>query len=155
MPTMEHLGLTTCVDEHRRPWVDSRPGIRSQLLSVCAATGTWVLRNRFAPGYTSPPHHHTGGVHAFTHTGHWRYQEYDWVAGPGSYVHEGAGGRHTLIIPPDNTGEVEITFVIDGGNVNFTADGDYIDMLDGIMMLKHYLQKCQEQGFDRPDGILV
>jgi 2,4'-dihydroxyacetophenone dioxygenase len=145
---------TTCVGEAERPWVDSGGGTWTQLLRVSAASGEWLIRNRFEPGYRAPTHRHTGQVHAFTQTGHWGYEEYDFVAGPGSYVHEQAGVVHTLVIPEDNNGLVEILFLVEGGNINFSPNGEYIGFTDGRSVLGHYLERCQAQGFGRPEGIL-
>ena len=75
---------TTCVGEAERPWVDSGGGTWTQLLRVSSSSGEWLIRNRFEPGYRAPTHRHTGQVHAFTQAGHWRYEEYDFVAQPGS-----------------------------------------------------------------------
>lgn len=145
---------TTCVGEAERPWVDSGGGTWTQLLRVSSSSGEWLIRNRFEPGYRAPTHRHTGQVHAFTQAGHWRYEEYDFVAQPGSYVHEQAGVVHTLFIPEDNDDLVEVLFLVEGGNINFGPNGEYIGFTDGRSVLEHYLERCQVQGFGRPEGIL-
>jgi hypothetical protein len=135
--------------------VDSGGGTSTQLLRVSADTGVWVIRNRFRGGFRAPTHLHTGQVHAFTNAGHWGYEEYDFVATAGSYVHESAGAKHTLVIPEDNEGDVDITFVVEGANVNYAADGSFLGVQDGRSILRNYLQHCADQGFPAPDGILV
>ena len=79
----------------------------------------------------------------------------DFVARAGSYVHEQAGATHTLIVPDDNTEETEVIFVVEGGNVYFDDDGTYLGFDDGHAVLERYLRNCDEQGFARPDDILV
>ena len=34
--------------------------------------------------------------------GYWRYLEHDWIAKPGTYIHEPAGEAHTLVITEDS-----------------------------------------------------
>ena len=150
----EFMPTTALIDVPDRPWVTNEAGIWTRLLLVSADTGTWVVHNRFAPGVATPTHRHTGRVFAVTMSGAWRYAEYDWVARAGSVVHEKAGVTHTLLIPRDNESETEVLFVVEGGNVYFDENGNYLFFQDGFSLLHDYLRKCEEQGFSAPDGIV-
>ncbi len=146
--------FTYALDEATRPWVDHGNGSATQLLSVSAATGTWVMKKRFQPGYRLATHRHTGEVHAFTMTGYWHYLEYDFVSGPGSYLHESAGSTHTLEALADNDGLTEVAFVIEGALVEFALDGTISTVRDGFTTLAAYRERCGALGIDPPDDIL-
>jgi 2,4'-dihydroxyacetophenone dioxygenase len=79
-------------------------------------------------------HRHRGPVWACTLEGSWRYLEYDWVAQPGSYVHESPGVIHTL--------------VSDHGMKTFFYDDkdNLTETLDVFWFMHHYLSYCREHG---------
>ena len=60
-------------------------------------------------------HYHVGTVHGYTMRGHWRYLEHDWIAKPGTYIHEPAGEAHTLVITEDSPEPMIAMFVVEGG----------------------------------------
>lgn len=145
---------TFALDETTRPWVDHGNGSATQLLSVSAATGTWVMRKRFQPGYRLAPHRHTGEVHAFTTTGRWHYLEYDFISGPGSYLHESAGSTHTLEALADNEGVTEVAFVIEGALIEYDESGQISAVRDGLTTLDAYVERCRAAGLQPPCDIL-
>jgi hypothetical protein len=54
-------------------------------------------------------------VHGYTMRGRWRYLEHDWIAEPGTYIHEPAGEAHTLVITGDSPEPMMAFFVVEGG----------------------------------------
>ncbi|MCL4422508.1 MAG: 2,4'-dihydroxyacetophenone dioxygenase family protein [Actinobacteria bacterium] len=151
--SLENTSLleTLCVQAEDYPWVSgSFGGASMRMLSLAADSGTWVVQTRMPPGLASPTHRHTGCVYAFTMSGRWGYREYDWWAKPGSFVHEPAGVVHTLVIPEDNSEMAEVIYVVEGGNINFDADGTFLYYEDGHGMRDFYVSACREQGYDPP-----
>ena len=41
-----------------------------------------------------------------------------------------------------------------GRQHHFGPNGEYIGFTDGRSVLEHYLERCQAQGFGRPEGVL-
>lgn len=148
------FAAATCISEDDRPWVDSGRGSRKQLLWVDGDTGTWIMRDRFQPGYRAPRHRHTGCVHAFTSSGRWRYEEYDFVAEAGSYVHEPAGSVHTLDVLADNTGITEVLFIVEGGLLMLGEEDQVTSYVDGFTQADDYRRRCGAQGHRVPTGLV-
>jgi quercetin dioxygenase-like cupin family protein len=125
-----------------------------QVLRVSPETGTWVIRNKFKPGFELPKHMHTGCVHAFTISGHWQYKEHQIVYGPGAFIFEPAGSFHTLEVLADNTEETEIIFVIEGAYIDYDENGNVTGVVNGETALEGYYALCDAEGLPRPAGII-
>jgi 2,4'-dihydroxyacetophenone dioxygenase len=136
------------------PWAELAPGIEMKVLRVGAGGDRYTLMNRFAPGTVLPKHHHHGEVHAWTIAGRWGYEEYDWTAGPGDYIHEGAGTVHTLAVPADSPEPAVIQFVIENGMDFLDDDGQPFHTEDASTITELYLGALDNAGIPRPDGIL-
>lgn len=150
-PTAIHRG------ESDLPFVDIGDGATLQLLQVDLATGIWVIRSRFAAGYTVPTHKHTGHVYAFTQSGSWHYLESpEAVNRAGSYLFEPAGSVHTLHVPDSNTEITDVWFTIYGANLNLGADGQVETVIDAHGMLPLYRILCEDQfGIADPPVVVV
>jgi len=94
--------------------------------------GVWVLYVSFKPGTLLPKHFHTGTVHFFTTKGMWHYVEY-----------------------PDDTEtqteNAEGFMVVQGANINFDDDGNYMNTMDAgwIEQMLHELTKASGQKMPR------
>jgi 2,4'-dihydroxyacetophenone dioxygenase len=89
-------------------------------------------------------HRHRGPVFAVTLEGSWRYLEYDWVARPGSYVHESPGVIHTLV--SDDPNGMKTMFWLNG-SLEFYDDNDkLLETLDVFWFINHYVSYCREHG---------
>lgn len=120
------------------------PGVNVQPLFLDPSAGTWALRVIFDPGVTLPCHYHTGTVHLFTLSGKWNYVEYpNQPQTAGSYLFEPGGSVHTFSVPADNTEPTDTVLVVQGANINFDADGNYVNLMDAssIMQLIDHLVK--------------
>ena len=150
VPTAIHRG------DDDLPWVGIGDDSYLKVLQVKEREGLWVIRNRFAPGYTVQTHRHTGHVYAFTQTGSWHYLESpDAVNTAGSYLFEPAGSVHTLHVPPTNDGPTDVWFTIHGANLNLDADGNVEMVIDAHMMLPFYRLLCAEVGVDDPPVVVI
>jgi hypothetical protein len=150
------LDIPTAVhrDDASLPWITVDQGIELKVLQVKIREGLWVIRNRFAPGTRVQTHRHTGTVFAFTTRGAWRYAEYDFVNGPGSYLYEPAGSVHTLVVPEANREPTEVWFAITGANLNLDASGNVEMVIDAGVVLQAYLLGCEAAGLPKPDVIV-
>jgi quercetin dioxygenase-like cupin family protein len=135
------------------PWVDAGPDVQLKVWRVDSPTGLWVLGNRFAPGFTTPTHRHTGAVDAFTISGRWRYDEYGIDYEAGSYVYEPANSVHTLRVPDDNTEWTVVIITISGALLYLAPDGSVANVTDGASTLAAYLHLCESQGYGTPGTI--
>ena len=89
-------------------------------------------------------HRHRGPVFACTLEGSWRYLEYDWVARPGSYVHESPGVIHTLV--SDDPNGMKTMFWLNG-SLEFYDDNDKLtETLDVFWFINHYVSYGREHG---------
>ena len=153
----EHAPPTIHRGEADLPFVTLAEGIDLQLLQVDLAAGVWVVRNRFQPGVTVQTHKHTGHVYAFTQRGSWHYLESpEAVNTAGSYLYEPAGSTHTLHVPAENDEVTEVSFVINGANLNLDEQGNVEFVVDAHFLLPFYRAMCQEQhGLDDAPVIVI
>jgi quercetin dioxygenase-like cupin family protein len=137
------------------PWIDTGMGVELKVMRVDLDRGTWVVRNRFAPGVQLQTHKHTGPVEGYTLVGRWHYLEYDFVSTAGSYIYEPAGSVHTLHVPEDNTELTDVLFVIEGALLNLTPEGQVESVFDAEAMLEVYYALAESAGMPKPSGVLV
>lgn len=126
---------------------DVLPGVKVWPLFLDSENGTWVLKAEFAPGTLLPMHFHTGTVHFYQISGEWHYLEHaDDVLKAGSYLYEPGASIHTFKVP-DTASEPAVGFmVVSGSNVNFTPDGEFVNVMDAGW-IEHVVNACaQAQG---------
>ena len=132
------------------PWAELAPGIEIKVLRTGEGSGRYTLMNRFAPGTVLPTHYHHGEVHAFTLDGEWGYQEYDWTARAGDYIHEAAGSVHTLTVAADAAGPATIQFVIEAGLDFLDEDGQVFHVEDAASITALYVDTLAAAGVEPP-----
>jgi 2,4'-dihydroxyacetophenone dioxygenase len=149
LPTLAfpHDALMTLDMSDLPVYHDALPGVGVQPLFLDPHNGVWVLRVLFQPGVVLPAHYHTGTVHLWTLAGRWNYREYpDQPQTAGCYLFEPGSSIHTLEVPATNTGITEIVFIVNGSNVNFDDDGNYVGMLDANTLVQMIDQLVRERG---------
>ncbi len=137
----------------RLPWVEVELPtgvVGAKLLRVSEPTASFTVLSRMPAGVEVPRHRHLGDVHAFTQSGRWRYLEYDWVAGPGSYVYEPPGSVHTLEVLDD----METIFVISGGQLMLGPNNEVLAVEDASTARALYCGMLESQGLPVPPEIL-
>lgn len=129
------------------PWVPQEPGRWFKPLHFFTTTGTWINLVKMEPGRQIRRHIHAGGsVHAYVLEGSWRYVEHEWLAAPGSYVFEPAGGAHTLEVLGDET---MITLFIVNGVIQYLDDEGRVVQQDDLRSRQRlYLDHCREHGIE-------
>jgi 2,4'-dihydroxyacetophenone dioxygenase len=129
------------------PWVPQEPGRWFKPLHFFTSSGTWINLVKMEPGKQIRRHIHAGGsVHAYVLAGSWRYLEHDWIATPGSYVFEPAGGAHTLEVLGDTT---MVTLFTVNGVIQYLDEEGRVDQQDDVRSrLRLYLDYCGEQGVE-------
>ena len=145
VPAAVHIGA----DE--LPFVDIGDGSKLKVIQVKEAEGLWIVENVFRADYIVQRHKHTGPVYAYTTSGAWRYQEYDYVNRAGSFLYEPAGSVHTLQVLEDDT---HVWFQIYGANLNLDADGNIESVVDGALTLQAYYLLCDAEGLPRPNVLV-
>lgn len=110
---------------------DVLPGVKVWPLFLDSENGLWVLKAEFAPGTLLPMHFHTGTVHFYQISGEWNYLEHaEDVLKDGSYLYEPGASVHTFHVP-ESAAEPAVGFmVVNGSNVNFTEDGEFVNVMD-------------------------
>ncbi|MAA76294.1 MAG: 2,4'-dihydroxyacetophenone dioxygenase [Salinisphaeraceae bacterium] len=125
------------------------PGVDVQPLMLDTNRGIWVVRAWFHPGLRLPTHFHTGCVHLWTLSGCWYYEEYaEQPQTAGSYLYEPGSSVHTLVAPESNDGLTEIIVHVEGSNVNFDANGNYVGLLDANSITLGIDHLIRERGLD-------
>ena len=143
------------VGDDGAPWVDTGMGVELKLMRYDLSRGTWIIRNRFAPGVQLQRHRHTGPVEGFTLSGRWHYLEYDFVSTAGSYIYEPANSVHTLHVPEDNTEPTDVLFIIDGALLNLHDDDSVDTVFDGQGAVEAYYALLEAAGMGRPNGLII
>jgi len=146
---------TRLADDASLPWGEVGGGFALKLFRRGQDDGVYSMLNRFEPGFRAPTHRHLGDVHAYTLEGRWRYEEYDWVAGPGDYVFEPAGSTHTLVVPAENAGPTLVFFTVAQGLELYDAEGRVFMVQDGAGMEQLYRDALARQGVPFPAGVLA
>jgi len=153
--SLEHAREAILIQREDVPEVALPDGSTLQLLQVDLSNNTWIVRNRFRPGFCIDTHYHTGTVYAFTESGEWYYKEYpELVNKAGSYLFEPAQSVHTLTVADDATEDAVVSFVINGCNVNVDEDGKVTSILDAQSVLKIYTALCEAEG-KSADGVII
>lgn len=142
-----------CVDPQALPWVEVELPtgvVGAKVLRISEQTSSFTVVSRMPAGVEVPRHRHLGEVHAYTHCGRWRYLEYEWIAGPGSYVYEPPGSVHTLHVLED----METTFVISGGQEMLGPNDDVLTVENAATARALYFGMLEAQGLRVPAEIL-
>ncbi len=145
IPSAVHIGA----DE--LPFVDFGGGNMLKVLQVHEKEGLWIIENIFRRGYVLNRHRHTGPVFAYTTSGAWKYQEYDYINRAGSFLFEPAGSIHTLECLEDNT---RVWFQMYGVNLDLDEAGNVINVSDGAAALRGYRYMCQAAGLPNPNVLV-
>jgi 2,4'-dihydroxyacetophenone dioxygenase len=134
-------------------WVPYAEGVWVQPCRFNLTTGGFSIVLKGLPGAMLGTHYHIGTVHGFTIRGHWHYLEHDWVAKPGTFIFEPAGGAHTLVISEDSPEPAIIFFVVEAGLIYLDkpADGGFAAYEDGFTALEFMRNYYREAGLDVGD----
>ncbi|NVK39928.1 MAG: 2,4'-dihydroxyacetophenone dioxygenase family protein [Oceanospirillaceae bacterium] len=145
----QHALLTLNINEETLI-KDALPGVDIYPLFLDNERGVWVVYAKFKAGVTLPNHYHTGSVHFYTTAGSWHYLEYpDQPQTAGSYLYEPGGSIHTFHAPEDGGG-TEGFMVVEGANINFDADGNYVNIMDATSIEQLVIAAAKRMGIDNP-----
>ncbi len=149
---INHQDLLLDLDTSKLPLIkNALPGVDIWPLFLDAENGLWVLRARFQPGTTLPMHFHTGTVHFYTTAGCWYYLEYpDQKQTAGCYLYEPGGSVHTFHVAEDADEPADGFMVVAGCNVNFDADGNFVNIMDAGWIEQAILEAARAQGMATP-----
>ena len=149
---INHQDFLLTLDTSKLPVLnEALPGVDLHPLFIDAENGLWVLRAQFQPGVTLPMHFHTGTVHFYTMSGCWYYLEYpEQKQTAGCYLYEPGGSVHTFCTPEDNEGPTDGIMVVAGANVNFDAEGNFINIMDAGWIEQAALAAAKAQGLGTP-----
>jgi quercetin dioxygenase-like cupin family protein len=128
-------GELLTINEHNIPLIEDAlgPGVNFKPLRLDLEAGCWVVLATIKPGAVLPLHYHTGIAEGYTLSCAWHYREYpDQLQTAGSYLYEPAGSVHTFVCPETNTEDTVLFIRVEGGNVNFTEDGQFHSILDAV-----------------------
>lgn len=136
--------------ENDRLWVPYAEGIWFQPCLFNVTSGGFALVLKGLPGSKVGTHYHVGTVHGYTMCGHWRYLEHDWIAKPGTYIHEPPGEAHTLVILGDSPGPMMTFFVLEGGLIYLDkpTNGSFAAYEDGFTALELTRKHYRDAGLD-------
>jgi hypothetical protein len=87
-------------------------------------------------------HRHRGTVVMLCLEGSVRYLEYDWVAGPGDFIYETPGERHTLV--SDHPNGVKLFGWLEGAIEFYDENANFLETLDVWWYINHYETYCRE-----------
>ena len=152
MPMFYETIDTALIDVESLPWMPFAPysdTIFLKLIKVDPVSGQWITLLKLPPHTELPMHHHAGTVMVWTIAGQWKYIEHDWVAGPGSFVFETAGSRHTPISVGE--GEVVTLNIVQGDWNLMSPEGAVLAIENWKSMMERYLHFCKQQGITPVD----
>jgi len=146
---------TAVIDGESLPWVPMTPYTEKILLKyfkLDPIRGEWIVLMKVPVGVQLPKHHHTGTVMVYTIEGKWKYEEHDWVAGPGSIVYETAASTHAFEVVAEGESGYVVTLVQVAGDLLFLDDKDNIVALENWKTgLQRYLAYCEQHGIKPKD----
>ncbi|RDK06056.1 2,4'-dihydroxyacetophenone dioxygenase family protein [Cupriavidus lacunae] len=134
LPTyITHQDNLLTIDSDKEPWIKDFPVPGADIcpLFLDPQNGIWVVRAKVGPGIVLSNHFHTGTVHLFTMSGNWNYSQYpQQPQTAGCYLYEPGGSIHQFTTPASNTETTDMFMVIYGANINFDADGNFVNIGD-------------------------
>jgi quercetin dioxygenase-like cupin family protein len=146
-PALDPGALDEAIAADTIPWVPQTPGRWFKPLHFSPSSGSWINLIKMEPGCRIRRHIHAGGcVHAYVLQGSWRYLEHDWVASPGTYVFEPAGGVHTLEVLGEE--QMITLFFVNGVIQYLDDDGTIVQQDDCRSRQQLYLDHCRENGIE-------
>ena len=126
--------------EETSPWIPFGPNIWLRHLSFDIRNNTSVHIMRADKGGSLGRHRHRAVVTGYILSGSLRYEEYDWVARAGHYIHESPGRTHTLVSDEG----METLFHL-GTPIEFLDENDNIlEIIVGFWMIDHYTSYCKQ-----------
>ncbi len=130
--------------EDESPWVPFGEGVALRHLAFDTRHNIfsnilWIKANGVVG-----THKHRGTVVMMCLEGSARYLEYDWVAGPGSFIFEPPGISHTLVT--DHTQGVKLFGWMQGPIEFYDDQGGFVESLDVWWYINHYESYCKEHG---------
>ncbi len=138
-------------DETASPKIEVFPGIFVRFLSFDVRSNSFSNITMVPDGGIIGRHRHRGSVVAITLEGTWRYLEYDWVAGPGSFVHESPGVIHTLSAGPGMK-----TFSAINGTLEYFDDQDQLTQVQDVFWaINCYLSHCNKYGLPVSEALFM
>ena len=138
------LDFDRTVNADDLPWVEQAEGVWFKPLRLAPELGVWANLVKVSAHGMVSRHRHHGPVEGWVLQGRWRYLEHDWVAGPGSYVHEPEGDVHTLVV---EGGEEMVTLFIVHGSIEYLDDDDRVLRTDTAQRkLALYEAHCEAHG---------
>lgn len=145
----EHFIVNTDLGNDRL-WVPYADGVWFQPCCFDVTAGGFSVVLKALPGARVGTHYHIGTVHGYTMRGRWRYLEHDWIATPGTYIHEPAGEAHTLVVTDDSPEPAVIFFVVNGGLIflDKSENGTFAAYEDGFTALELTRKYYREAGLD-------
>ncbi len=89
-------------------------------------------------------HYHRGKIVMVCLEGSARYLEYDWVAEPGSFIHEVPGEAHTLVT--DHPDGCKLFGWMQGAIDFYDEHAQFVQTVDVFWFIDHYESYCKEHG---------
>ena len=150
----EHVD-TAVIDGESLPWVPLTPYSEDILLKyfkLDPIRGEMIVLMKAPLDMQLPRHHHTGTVMVYTIEGKWKYEEHDWVAGPGSIVYETAASTHTFEVVAEGENGCVLTLVQVTGDLLFLDDkGSVIALENWKTSMERYLAYCEQHDIEAKD----
>jgi 2,4'-dihydroxyacetophenone dioxygenase len=127
-------------------WIPYEPGTANRFLMFDLNTNSVATILRCEPGSGIDRHYHIGPVAGYCLQGSWKYEEFDWIARPGTFVYERAGEAHTLQVLGNET--MVTFFHVMGPHITLDREGRYIGYVDAFRQLEYCRRYYEEHGLD-------
>lgn len=136
------------IDDESMPWLPFEPyssAVQLKLLRLDPVRGECIVLIKASSGARLPRYRHSGPLTVYTLAGRWKFEEQDWVAGPGSLVFEAAASTHT---PHLCSGAAPtLTLNIVAGDVAMLDEhGEAIGIENWKTCLQRYQAYCEMAG---------
>ncbi len=148
----EHID-TALIDDESIPWIPFAPyadAIKLKVFKADPVRGEVIVLMKAPPDARLPRHHHSGTVVVYTTAGRWKYEEHDWIAGPGSVVFETAASTHTHQMI-SNDCDVLTFNIVTGDLIFMDDDGKVLAIENWRSMLQRYVAYCEKNCIEPRD----
>jgi 2,4'-dihydroxyacetophenone dioxygenase len=138
-------------DDRASPKIEVFPDIFVRFLSFDVRSNSFSNITMVPKGGIIGRHRHRGSVVGVTLEGSWRYLEYDWVATPGSFIHESPGVIHTLSAGPGMK-----TFFAINGTLEYFDDQDQLTQVQDVFWaINCYTSHCEKHGIPVNEALFI
>ncbi len=145
-PSVNSMMKSYALAEADAKWLEYETGTFNRFMQFNLVQNTFTTVLKCMPGAGLELHYHPSFVIAYCLQGSWKYDEFDWIAEPDSFIFEPPGESHTLRVLGDEG--MTTMFYVAGPLVQLDKDFKQVGYVDAFSLRANAYKTYQENGWD-------